>query len=123
MTRDRKLVELFSRYGRRMDYSGESDAYTCTIGQWQGPACRDLRELEVSLESARLGGNACIVEQNERNWVAEVDRLREIAALNAAEAHEAHTELGTVLRELALARAQVMHLEQELRLIQAKAVL
>jgi len=120
MTDERRMVELFNRYARRIDYSAESDVYTCTVGEWRGPPCRDLDELQVSLESARLGANACIVAQNERNWVAEVDQLRELAAVNAAEAHDAHTELVTVLRELANARGEVLRLESELRLVQSK---
>jgi len=74
------------------------------------------------LHAARLGANAYVIGQRDRDWVAEVDRLRAIATANAAEAHEAHGELADVLRELARARSQVMQLEQELRLIQARGV-
>jgi len=117
-----RVVRLFNTYGHRITHDPADESWTFTIGEWTGPTCRDLDELETALHAARLGANAYVIGQRDRDWVAEVDRLRAIATANAAEAHEAHGELADVLRELARARSQVMQLEQELRLIQARGV-
>ena len=118
-----RLVKMRHEYGREIVYLDLEDAWSFTVGDYTGPTCRDLDELETALKAARLGANWATVHNADRNWVEEVDRLRDIAAANATDAHEAHGELAEVLRELARARARVHMLEQELRLVQSKAVL